>query len=129
MGEPTDTAQQEIVRLEHEAHEAFLSADTNALARLLSDDYIFTDAQGQQVTKAEWLADMASGKLRFDSVESTALQVRTYGDAAVAIGRVAMKGLYNGEPFEGHHCYTATYVKLDGRWQLVAEQANQLPDS
>jgi ketosteroid isomerase-like protein len=118
--------EQQVTQLEHQSHEAFLQGDTETLGRILADDFIFTDPEGKLSTKAEWIADMTSGELTFESVRIDDLQVRLYGDAAVTLGRVAMKGQSKEGDFSGQYCYTAMYVKRDGRWQVVAEQANLL---
>jgi ketosteroid isomerase-like protein len=126
MTNQTASDEQQVTQLEHQSHEAFLQGDTATLDRILADDFIFTDPGGKLSTKAEWIADMASGELTFESVHIDDLQVRIYGDAAVTIGRVTMKGQSKDGSFNAQYCYTAMYVRRDGRWQVVAEQANLL---
>jgi ketosteroid isomerase-like protein len=118
-----------VSQLEHRSHEAFLARDTEALDRILADDFIFTDPEGNLVTKADWIAEIGSGDLTFEAIHTDDLQIRIYGDAAVTFGRVTMKGRSTKEgDFHASYCYTAMYVKQDGRWQAVAEQANLLPE-
>jgi hypothetical protein len=64
---------------------------------------------------------MTSGELTFESIHIDDLQVRMYGDAAVANGRVTVKAQSNEEGFNGQYCYNDMYVKRGGRWQAVAE--------
>lgn len=115
---------QQITAIEHGTHDAFVRGDTETLAEVLADDFIFVDPQGRVSTKADWLADISTGALTFDSIHMGELQVRIYGDAGVTIGRVGMKGRSPEGKFDEHYCYTAVYVKRDGRWRVVAEQAN-----
>ena len=68
-------------QLEHEWIDAFLRADTETLDSILADDFIFTDPQGNLLTKAEWIADLTSGELTFESIHIDDLQVRMHGDA------------------------------------------------
>jgi ketosteroid isomerase-like protein len=118
--------ERELTRLEHEAHEAFLRNDSGTVSRILADDFIFTDPEGKFVTKAEWIADMESGELTFESIHMDDLRVRVYGDAAVTNGRVTMKMRAKEGSVTSHYCYIAMYVRRDGRWQAVAEQATLL---
>jgi ketosteroid isomerase-like protein len=123
----TASDEQQVMKLEHHVHEAFLQGDAETLDRILAEDFIFTDPEGRLVTKAEWMADMTSGAVTYDSIHQDDLQVRVYGDAAVTIGRVTMKGRSAQEgDFHGQYCYTCMYVRREGRWQAVAEQATLL---
>ena len=123
MSEKRTDDEQQVRQLEHEWIEAFLQGDTATLDRILADDFIFTDPDGKLLTKAEWIADVTSGELSFESIHIDDLQVRMYGDAAVANGRVTVKAQSKEGGFDGHYCYTDMYVKRGGRWQAVAEQA------
>jgi uncharacterized protein (TIGR02246 family) len=118
--------EEQVRRLEHQWIEAFLRGDTETLDRILADDFVFTDPEGRLLTKAEWIADMTSGELAFESIHIDDLQVRMYGDAAVANGRTTVKARSKEGGFNGQYCYTDMYVKRDGRWQAVAEQATLL---
>jgi hypothetical protein len=114
------------MRLEHESHEAFLRKDSGTLGRILADDFVFTDPEGKFVTKAEWMADLKSGELAFESIHMDDLRIRIYGDAAVTNGLVTMKMRSGEGSVTGQYCYLAVYVRRDGRWQAVAEQATLL---
>ena len=126
MLETNISDEQQVRQLEHEWIDAFRRGDTETLDRILADDFIFTDPEGKLLTKAEWMADMTSGELTFESIYIDALQVRMYGDAAVANGRVTVKAQSKEGGFNGQYCYTDKYVKRGGRWQAVAEQATFL---
>lgn len=115
---------QQLTEIEHRTHDAFMRGDAETLAEVLADDFIFVDPQGRISTKADWIADISAGALTFEAIDMNELQVRIYGDAGVTIGRVRMKGRSPEGDFDEHYCYTAVYVKRDGRWQVVAEQAN-----
>jgi ketosteroid isomerase-like protein len=126
MSEKRTNDEQQVRQLEHEWVNAFIQGDTETLDRILAEDFIFTDPEGRLLTKAEWLADLKSGELNFESIHLDNLQVRMYGDAAVANGRVTVKAQSKEGGFNGQYCYTDMYVKRNGQWQAVAEQATQL---
>jgi uncharacterized protein (TIGR02246 family) len=126
MESQTVSDEQQVRQLEHQWIEAFLHGDTETLDRILADDFIFTDPEGNILTKAEWIADITSGTLTFESINIDDLQVRVFGDAAVGNGRVTVKAQSKEGGFCGQYCYTDMYVRKDGRWQAVAEQATLL---
>jgi hypothetical protein len=107
--------EQELTRLEHEAHEAFLRNDRDTLIRILADDFVFTDPDGKSVTRAEWIADMESGELAFESIHMDDLRIRIFGDAAVTNGRVTMKMRSREGSVVDQYCYIVMYVRRDGR--------------
>ena len=43
-----------------------------------------------------------------------------YGDAAIATSAYASKGTYQGKPFDSRGRNTDTWVKMNGKWLLVA---------
>ena len=86
MSESNISDEHQVRQLEHEWIDAFRRGDTKTLDRILADDFIFTDPEGKLLTKAEWMSDMTSGELTFESIHIDDLQVRIYGDAAVANG-------------------------------------------
>jgi ketosteroid isomerase-like protein len=92
------------------------------LDRLLADDCVFSGADGRVLTKAEWIAELLSGNPAYEAFDLEEHQVRVYGDTAVTVGRVMVKGRSGGGRFSQRYGYTATYVKRDARWRMVAEQ-------
>jgi hypothetical protein len=69
----------EIVALEAALRAAQLAADVPALARLISDDLLFTGPDGQLGTKAQDLEAHGSGVVRFRSHVPEELRIRRVG--------------------------------------------------
>jgi ketosteroid isomerase-like protein len=117
----------EIKKLEQQRNEAILKGDTATLDKLTSDDYANTTAQGKIEKKAEILDGFKSGKIKFDSRELSDLDVRVYGNTAVVTGQVNQKATNNGADISGQSRFTRVYVKQNGRWVSVANQATPIP--
>ena len=115
-------AEQELRQLTDQSIAALKGKDTAALERIWADDLIFTTPRGAVQTKAQRLADIQSGATRFDSLETTDLAVRVYGDTAVMNGLTTVKGQYSGQEASGQYRVTQMLVRRDGRWQIVALQ-------
>jgi ketosteroid isomerase-like protein len=79
------------------------------------------------VAKAQELADILSGEMKTEAATIDEARVRVRGDAAVVTGRATLKGVWHGQDFSGSYRVTATWVKEEGRWQLLAEHASRIP--
>ncbi len=55
------------------------------------------------------------------------MQARVYGDTVILIGRVVTEWQQNGQLMKEQARYTDTYVKRNGRWQVVASHLSNVP--
>jgi ketosteroid isomerase-like protein len=114
--------EEELLKLENEFARAVASNDADALDRLLADDWIIVDPDGSIIDKARFLGVIRSGALSHDSMESTDLRVRLYGNTAVVTGLTTSKGKFMGQEFTSCERATDIFVKQTGRWQCVFTQ-------
>ena len=119
---PEDT----VRALESARAQALLRADTTALSRLVSDEFVEVSRFGTLRTKADNMREIASGALKLTSVKYDSMTVRIYGDVAVLRGIADNTGTLRGFPFSGKLWYTRVFVRRDGRWQAVAMQHTML---
>ena len=94
--------------------------DTAFLEQTLADDFIGIGPRGFMLTKEQWLARYQSGGLRNASFTVDEVQVRVYGDAAVATGRQTQRGAFHGHDIAGQFRITQVFVKQQGRWLIAA---------
>jgi ketosteroid isomerase-like protein len=100
-----------------------LRRDIPTLEKIWADDYIFVNASGDVLTKAQRLANAKSGATTLDSInEEENITVRVYQNSAVATSRVTIKGQYAGQPTSGQYRSTHVWVKGPTGWQLVSNQ-------
>ena len=97
--------------------------DADAIAVRLADDYYLITPQGTMQTKAERLADVKSGKTKFDSFVYEEIKVRPFGNTAVATATVRAKGKTEGADVPPQIRVTLVYVKVGNEWKLVSTQA------
>jgi uncharacterized protein (TIGR02246 family) len=117
--DPENEMELEIRRLEKEWDQAQLQHDTEALDRLLSDDFLTTVGE-ETHTKAQVLEKHRCTEIRLKVHHSTPERVRVYGDAAVVVGQAITKGHYRGQDVRARSRYTRVYVKRGEGWRLVA---------
>ncbi len=99
---------------------ALASNDTAALDRIYADDYTFVGDTGMMMTKAERIAAFKSGELKYESVSIEVVSIHLFGDTAVAVTRITSKFAPGVKFSDGKFITTGTFVKIKGRWQLVA---------
>jgi ketosteroid isomerase-like protein len=114
--------QKEVVKLENEFARAVANNDAGALDGLLANDWIIVDPDGSIVDKARFLEVIKSGALSHESMESTDLRVRLYGNTAVVTGLTTTKGKFMGQDFASCERATDIFVKQTDRWQCVFTQ-------
>ena len=118
--------EQAVRQLLNETSAALGRNDTAALDRIYADSYTLTNENGVLLTKAPRLAAIKSGELKFESVAFDEVNVRLYGNTAVATYRVTSKAQFKGQEAGGQFRSTVTLVKMKGRWQLVAAQTTRI---
>src|SRR5215510_6710155 len=117
---------QELLKLEREWAEAFKNRDKAALERILADDVIFTDEEGQVYSKAQYI-EAVTQVIEVDSYVVDDHMVRVYGDTGIVSGCWTGKMTIDGKDASGAFRYTDTFVKRQGRWQITASQDTRIP--
>ena len=120
-------SKQEVEKMIEKYRAAFLRQDIPTLEKTWADDYVFVNAFGEVLTKAQRLANLKSGATTLESInEEEKPTVRVYQNSAVATNRVTLKGQYSGQPVSGQYRSTHVWVKGPNGWQLVANQLTPL---
>lgn len=118
------SVEQELIRLENEANDAWVKRDVEAYARLLADDYISTGPDGDMITKAQDLEELRSSTTA--SAIADDIRVRVYGDSAVVTFRLTYTNEFKGKESTGQERFTDTWVKRGGQWQCVATHYSRI---
>jgi hypothetical protein len=124
------TAKPEVVTaisiLENDAVKADLAGDADFYQKVLAEDWTRGDSDGTYYTKAELLKLMADTKnIKTNSEKLSELQVRVYGNTAVATYRDTYDLIIKGE--HRHHTIIATdiFVWMGGEWKQVASHGSE----
>src|SRR5258706_10322810 len=106
---------------------ALIAGDAQALDHILVDDFILIDVMsGSEVTKPAFLAFIASGQIKFESIEPAENRVRLYQTTAILTRRTRMKGRLGDAPFVASSRYTHVFVDQQGEWRFATAQGTQI---
>jgi hypothetical protein len=124
------TAKPEVVTaisiLENDAVKADLAGDADFYQKVLAEDWTRGDSDGTYYTKAELLELMADTKnIKTNSEKISELQVRVYGNTAVATYKDTYDLMIKGEHRDHTIIATDTFVKMGGEWKQVASHGSE----
>jgi hypothetical protein len=93
--------------------------DADALELLLADDFRLVGPLGFVLDKQQWLEQFRSGALVVRSLAWEEVDVRDYGEAAIAIGRQTQQAAYRGQPADGSFRVTQVAIRRGHGWTLA----------
>ena len=106
-----------------EYKQAALDSDVDALARIWANDYTFINPQGALVTRAERLANFASGNTNVGVIDDEReITVHVHGDEAMVQNLSTLRGTFSGQPTATDLRGTFVWIRENGRWQLLTNQ-------
>jgi ketosteroid isomerase-like protein len=117
----------EVRKLMGEISRAFIERDVETLAAIFDDDFTLSEPTGDVVSKQQWLADVASGDLAVESVQSNAFDIRRVGDSYRVRGELTLRARYSKSNYNGTFGYMGVYAKQGDRWKLVLSSARRVP--
>lgn len=116
------TDAQELLKVEKDFANAVVSNDADAIGKFLADNWEIIDPDGKVIDKPRFLSVIKSGTLTHQLMESSEMNVRSYGDSAVVTALTKSKGKFAGQEFTTEERATDFFVKRNGRWQCVFSQ-------
>lgn len=106
--------------------EAIKNRDRQVLDRLLADDFIFTDDEGNVYDKEQYISAIVD-LIRVASYTVDQTAVHVYGDTGIVAGRWTGTQTIEGKDASGAFRFTDTFVRRPGGWQGVASHDTRIP--
>ena len=124
-------AEREVRKLERAWLDAYEQRDAEAMNTIVADDFIITFPNGAVQGKALLMESLRLGDPARPSPKYYAedVRARVYGDTVILTGRVVAEYQRGGETVSEQSRYTDTYVKRQGRWQVVASHLSNVARS
>src|SRR5574338_863541 len=111
--------EKELLKLEQAFGEAIVKNDVEAIGRVVADDWVIIDPNGEIIDRMRFFEVIKSGALTHDRMDSEDFRVRVYGDSAVVTAITGTSGKFMGQEFSTKERATDVFVKRDGGWQCV----------
>ena len=105
--------------------------DRKVFDNFFADDVIYTRSAGVTVDKAEILKNIGVRAVNEPQAtfEADGFTVHPYGDTAVVNFRLMMHNVTNGKAETVYFRNTGTFLKRNGKWQVIAWQATRVPEA
>lgn len=120
------SAEQALTRLENVFAQAVVRRDPKALEKITAPKWIYSDESGV-MDRAQGIKVFTSGTDTVRSATNENMRTFVYGNSAVVIGILRMKGRGAKGAFDNRYRYTDTWVLMDGQWRCVASQDYLIP--
>jgi hypothetical protein len=120
-----ELAKQEALKVDDAFNRAVMEKDIAALDQILANKLSWV-ARGDRLDKAQVLADFKSENLHFKSLTHDGLILNVFGNTVIVTGHSTSVLEYKGKLSTTPRLFTTVYMKLDGRWQLVAHQVSDV---
>ena len=101
--------------------------------RFWADDLIYTASAGRRIGKADIMREVRAEGPPKPGDETTVytaedIRIQQYGDTAIVAFRLVATSDKAGAKKVTHYLNTGTFLKRDGKWQVVSWQATTMPE-
>jgi ketosteroid isomerase-like protein len=121
-----DVTERTLLRLEEDWARAVVRRDGAAFERLLAPGFLYTE-NDRVFAREELIREVVSGSDTVTTALNEELRVLQFGNTAVVVGYLVLRGRGAGGPFDRRFRFTDTWVRRDGRWQVAAAHDYLVP--
>jgi ketosteroid isomerase-like protein len=119
---------EEIEDLERQYGKAELEGDVAAMDKLLSDDYLGVNVNGELSTKRQQLDHMRTRSLVITKLNPSDVKIKLIGgQIAIVNSEVDVEGTLDGTSLHGRYRTTRVYQRLpSGTWKVTSFEATRI---
>lgn len=99
--------------------DAEVRGDTEVLDELAADGFRLVGPVGFVLDRPQWLERYRTGELVTHALDWREVEVREFGDTAIAIGVHDQRASFKGTPADGKFRATHVLVRDGDRWRLA----------
>ena len=119
-------AGKEVLEVSEALDRAMVAKNMSVMAAFLSDQLEYTNQFGEVLTKAQWLDNIGTEKLRHVSFDHKVADLHIYGDAAVLTGVSHTVFDYKAR-FQPRR-FTRFFIKQGDKWLLVGQHVTAIAE-
>src|SRR6185312_609441 len=122
----------ELTRLLKEVLDGASRNDAAIHDRFWADDLIYTGSSGRRIGKSDIMRDTRAAPARKPGDPATTytaeeIRIQQYGDTAIVAFRLVGSTQRAGKTEVAKFFNTGTFLKRNGKWQVVGWQATRIP--
>lgn len=118
-----------VLALENAWNEAEKNNDAQAVEKLLSPSFAYTDSDGTFMNKQQFLASIKTLTYQPDQIVNENMNAWAHGGAVIVTGSYREKGITKGKPYTHHGRFTDTWVEENGGWLCAASQETLIKET
>jgi hypothetical protein len=122
----SETTQRTPLELEEDWANALVRRDDSTFQLLLAPDFIYTE-DSTVMSRDELIKSIVSGPDRVEWARNEGLRVHDFGSAQVITGVLHLRGKGKNGSFDRRFRFTDTWLRRNGRWQVIAAQDYLIP--
>ena len=122
------TAEQQIQEASKVYEQALTQKNEPLLKSILADNFILTTASGKVLNKKDMMLNLTKEGTKYDKFESSEVRISVLNDAAIETGKVQTVGIRAGKKIAETTRYTDFWIKIQGKWLLLAEHSSFIPN-
>lgn len=126
FGQKKMTVEQTLMDIEQEMADAIVRNDMSVFEKHVADNGSFIDPGGMSMSKSQTMAMFKSGDLKIESSKVDDMKVQMFGDTAIVTYRTTDKGKFKTQDINGQFRWTDVFVKMNGKWKMVASQGTPI---
>ena len=124
---PNAEVEKAVMQMEQDMSAALTKPDADAVAKMVADSFYVVNPDGTTQGKAEFIADLKSGKFKLESNKLDDMKVHAANaEMAVVTYRSTDKGSVDGKDISGQYRWLDVIAKRGGTWQFIAAQGTRL---
>lgn len=105
---------------------ALLKGDAKTIEGFTAPDWTFQGSGTKPSTRAEMMAELASGKTKFASYTVRDMRVKVMGDVAYVAGYDDEKSTYDGKDTSGTYSFLDVFQRRGGKWVALVTQGGKV---
>jgi ketosteroid isomerase-like protein len=127
QAQPKDTGDVDTIKqLEQDMGTAMIAGDVDKLSQIYGDDFVTVGSDHVVVTKQTLLTDFNSFHDKLEWFENGPIDVRVFGNVAVASATVKEKRSRDGKDTSGELVWMDILAKRGGKWLVVRSAGARL---
>ena len=121
-------AEADITKVMDNITAALNKNDADAMDKIYADNYSIVNVDGSVQNKAQRLAALRSGEVKYTAFaySEPSIRVSADGNSAVVIGKLSMKGTFKGKAMDGDYRNTLVFTKTKDGWKLMSAASNKI---